>query len=131
MELDGSRMRGILISLTGEALVIDEKSGERSLPRAMIRQVRVFDSARRVRWGILWMLVGGGAGAAGGAAICPSCQNEGHAGKFIGPGVAIGAGIGALGFLSQNYLQEQTGAWVLRSQRPRCDSLRPRVESFR
>ncbi len=102
-EQDGTRLKGTFVSSTGEALVIQENSGTRSLPRAGIRQVRIYDSSRRVRRGLLWMLVGGAAGAVGGAAICPSCPNEGNGAKFVAPGLAIGAGIGALGFLSSPY----------------------------
>ena len=98
IERDGTRLQGPF-----EVLVIEEKSGMRSLSRAAIRQVRVFDAGRRVRRGLLWMFVGAAAGAAGGAAICPSCSNEGNGAKFVAPGLAIGAGIGALGFLSSPY----------------------------
>jgi hypothetical protein len=103
VERDGTRTKGDFVSLTQDALVIDERAGMRSLPRAGIRQVRVFDSGRRVRKGLLWMLVGGAVGAAAGGAICPSCPNEGDGSRFTGPGLAIGAGIGALGFLSSPY----------------------------
>jgi len=81
---------------------VREKSGERSIARAEIRQVRVADPARRVRSGLIWMAVGAGAGAAIGVAVCPGCPNEGHD-YYIGPGVAIGAGVGALGFLRAPY----------------------------
>jgi hypothetical protein len=98
IERDGTRLQGPF-----EVLVIEEKSGTRSLSRAAIRQVRVFDAGRRVRRGLLLMLIGAAAGAAAGAAICPSCSNEGNGTKFVAPGLAIGAGIGALGFLSSPY----------------------------
>jgi hypothetical protein len=100
---DGTRTRVAFVSATGEAIVVREKSGGRSIARAEIRQVRVADPARRVRNGLIWTAVGAGAGAAIGAAICPYCPNEGHGYKFVGPGVAIGAGIGALGFLPAPY----------------------------
>ena len=35
-----------------------------------------------------------------GVAVCPGCANEGHGGKYVGPGVAAGAAVGALGFLT-------------------------------
>ena len=103
IERDGTRLQGAFVSSTEEVLVIEEKSGTRSLSRAAIRQVRVFDAGRRVRRGLLLMLIGAAAGAAAGAAICPSCSNEGNGTKFVAPGLAIGAGIGALGFLSSPY----------------------------
>ena len=99
----GKRMRATLVSATGGALVVREKSGEQSLTKAEIRRVRVYDPGRRVRRGLLWTVIGAAAGAAGGLAVCPDCSNEGHGYKFVGPGVAIGAGIGALGFLSSPY----------------------------
>jgi hypothetical protein len=100
---DGARTSAAFVSASAEALVVREKSGERAIERAQIRRVRVSDPARRLRRGLLWTAVGAAAGAAIGAAICPSCPNEGSGYKFIGPGLAIGAGVGALRFLSSPY----------------------------
>jgi hypothetical protein len=95
---DGTRMRAPFVSLAGDVLAFRETSGERSLTRAEIRQVQVFDPGR-VRKGLFWTAIG----AAAGAAACPSCRNEGHGDKFAGPGAAIGAAFGALGFRSSPY----------------------------
>lgn len=100
---DGASTRATFISATGEAIVVREKSGERSIARAEIRRLRVADPARRLQQGLLWTAVGAGSGAAIGAAICPYCPNEGHGYKFIAPGMGIGAAVGALGFLSSPY----------------------------
>jgi hypothetical protein len=96
---DGTSTRAAFVSATSDTVVLREKSGERSIARAEIRKVRVADPARRLRTGLIWTAVGAGAGAAIGAAVCPYCPNEGHGYKYVGPGVAIGAGFGALGFL--------------------------------
>jgi hypothetical protein len=101
--LKGVRISAEFVSAAGDILVLRGKSGERSLPRSEIRRLRVHDPGRRIRRGLLWMAVCAGAGAAVGAASCPSCPNEGHGYKFVGPGVAIGAGVGAVGFLSSAY----------------------------
>jgi len=100
---DGKHTRANFVPAAGEVLAFREKSGERSLTRAEVRQVRVFDPGRRARKGLLWMALGAGAGGAIGAAACPYCPNEGHGYRFVAPGVALGAGIGALGFLSSPY----------------------------
>jgi hypothetical protein len=100
---DGLRMRARFVSASSDAIVVREDSGERSVARAEIRNVRVYDPARRLRRGLIWTGVGASAGAGIGAAVCPYCPNEGHGYKFIGPGVAIGAAVGALGFLSSPY----------------------------
>src|ERR1019366_8806906 len=100
---DGTRTRAAFVSATGDAMVVREKSGERSIARAEIREVRVAEPARRLRNGLIWTAVGAAIGAAIGAAVCPYCPNEGHGYEFIGPGAAIGAGAGALGFLSAPY----------------------------
>jgi len=100
---DGARTRAYFVSAAGDVLAFRERSGERSLTRAEIRQVRIFDPGRRVRKGLLWTAVGAAAGAGAGVAACPGCPNEGHSSPYIGPGAAIGAGIGALGFLSSPY----------------------------
>lgn len=100
---DGTRTRATFVSATGERLVMRDESGERSVARDEIRRIRVSDPARRVRMGLIGMAVGAGAGAALGVGVCPYCANEGHGGKFVGPAAAIGAGIGALGFLASPY----------------------------
>jgi len=97
------RIRASFVSASSYAMVVREKSGERSIARAEIRTVRVADPGRRVRDGAIWTAVGAGAGAAIGEAVCPYCPNEGHGYKFVGPGAAIGAGLGALGFLPTPY----------------------------
>jgi len=96
---DGTRTDATFISATSDMLLLREKSGERSLPRIDIRRLRVFDPARRIHRGLLFTGAGAGFGAAAGLAACPSCANEGHGPIYVGPGIAIGAGIGALGFL--------------------------------
>jgi len=100
---DRSRTHAALGSATSETLVVREKSGERSIPRVQIREVRIADPAHRVRNGVIWTAVGAAAGAAIGFAICVYCSNEGHGFKFVGPGIGIGAGLGALGFLPTPY----------------------------
>lgn len=101
--LSGTRTRAAFVSATGQAMVVRENSGERSIARAEIRTVRVADPARRLRNGLIWTAVGAGAGVAIGTAICLPCLGEGTSHKFIGPGIAIGAGLGALGFLTVPY----------------------------
>jgi hypothetical protein len=100
---DGTSSRATFVSATGEALVLRESSGERSVKRAELRRVRVYDPGRRWRRGLMWIAIGAGAGAGIGEAACPGCPNEGHGYKYVGPGAAAGAGIGALGFLSSPY----------------------------
>lgn len=100
---DGTRTCANFVSVKGDVLAFREAADERSLTRVEIRQVRIFDPGRRVRKGLLWTAVGAAAGAGAGVAACPYCPNEGHTSPYVGPGTAIGAGIGALGFLSSPY----------------------------
>lgn len=93
---DGATLRSDFVSATADSLAIKDKI----LKRAEIREVKLYDPGRRIRRGVLWTLIGAGAGAGGGFAACPGCANEGNGAKFVGPGVAIGAAIGALGFLT-------------------------------
>ena len=100
----GSRFRATLVSAGPNTIVVREASGERSIPRKDIRELRVFDSGRKVRRGLLWTLVGAGAGAGAGLIACLSCPNEGGDITIYVPlGIAAGAGIGSLGFLSSSY----------------------------
>jgi len=100
---DGAKVQGTFRSATAESVVVQDKSGERAIARADVREVRVYDAGRRVTRGLLWTAVGAGVGAGMGVAVCPYCENEGHGGKFVPAGAAVGAGIGALGFLSSPY----------------------------
>ncbi|HUQ90393.1 MAG TPA: hypothetical protein VM120_01850 [Bryobacteraceae bacterium] len=100
---DGTQIRGAFVSAAGNAMLVRQNSGERSIPGDEIRKVRVTDPSRRLRTGLISIAVGAGVGLAIGFAICPHCANEGNGYKFAGPGVAIGAAIGALGFLSTPY----------------------------
>ena len=101
--LNGQRYRGGLVSSTTDSIVMSEKSGEQSIARGDVRRVRVYDSSRRIRKGVMWTLIGAGLGAGAGAAACPYCPNEGTTSPYIGPGAAAGAALGALGFLSDPY----------------------------
>jgi len=104
-ERSGSgRLRATLVSAGSDSVVVREASGERSIPRADIRELRVFDPGKRTRRGLLWTLVGAGAGAGASLAACVSCPGEGHNMTTYMPlGVAPGAAIGAIGFLSSPY----------------------------
>ena len=100
----GVRLRATLVSAGPDTVVIREASGERSIARADIRELRVFDPGRRTHRGLLWTLVGAGAGAGASLAACVSCSGEGRdTAKYVPPGVAVGAASGALGLLSSRY----------------------------
>jgi len=93
-------VKGSFVSATDTAIVVRDGTGERSIPRAEIKKIKIADPSRRLRNGLIGTAIGAGAGLAIGWAVCPHCANEGNGGKFVGPGVAIGAGAGAAaGFL--------------------------------
>ena len=100
---DAGPFRGTFISATADSLVMREKSTDRTFARAQIRQVSVYAPDRRIRRGLIWMSVGAGAGAGVGAVACLGCFGEGQGAKYAGPGAAVGAAIGALGFLAAPY----------------------------
>ena len=98
------RLRATLVSAGPDTIVVREASGERSISRADILKLRVFDPGRRIHRGLLWTLIGAGAGAGASLAVCASCANEGHdQSQYVPAGVAVGAAIGAIGFLSSPY----------------------------
>ena len=100
---DGTRTRGVLVSAGPDTIVLRDKSGERSIGKAEIRRVLVADPSHRARNGAIWTIVGAAAGAGIGFAVCPYCPNEGHGEKYVAPATAVGAGLGALGFLPTPY----------------------------
>ena len=100
---DGAKLQGTFISATAESIAIRHKSGEQSIERANVLRVRVYDAGRPIREGILLTAIGAGAGFGIGYAVCPQCGNEGGGAKYVGPAVAVGAGMGALGFMRSPY----------------------------
>ncbi|HYI94615.1 MAG TPA: hypothetical protein VEX68_13800 [Bryobacteraceae bacterium] len=94
---------GAFISASDASLVLRSKSGERSISKDEIDHVRVADPSRRVNKGLLTTVIGAGVGLAIGLFACPSCANEGAPFKYTGRLTAIGAGVGATGFLSTPY----------------------------
>jgi len=93
---DGAKLRSEFVSATADSIAVRDKTVQRS----QIQEIWVYDSGRRIRRGVLWTIIGAAAGAGAGFAACPGCAGEGHGAKYMGPGVAVGAGIGALGFLT-------------------------------
>src|ERR1051326_5456621 len=81
----GEHARASFVSASAGTLVAREKKGERSFAKTEIVEVKVYDNSRRVRQGLIWTAIGAGLGAGIGFAVCPSCSNEGHGGKYVGP----------------------------------------------
>ena len=100
---DSETTRGTFVSANETVLVLRSKSGEQSISKDEIERVRVADPSRRTKTGLLTTAIGAGIGLGIGVAICPHCVNEGAAGMYTGPLTAIGAGVGATGFLSAPY----------------------------
>ncbi len=100
----GGRLRATLVSASPDTVVVREAFGERSIARANIRELRMFDSRRRSHRGLLWTLVGAGVGVGASLAACVSCLGEGRdLNTYVPAGVSVGAAVGALGFLSSPY----------------------------
>jgi transposase len=102
-----------ITGLSGLAILDAILAGERDpvelakLCHWRVRELRVFDPGRKTHRGLLWTLIGAGAGAGASLAACIDCQGEGRAmTKYVPLGVAVGAAIGALGFLSSPYRTE-------------------------
>jgi hypothetical protein len=99
----GSRSRLLLVSASADSIIVRDNSGERSIPRAEVAELRLYDPAHHKRQSFLFTALGAAAGAGLGVAVCPGCANEGNGAKFVAPGAAAGAGLGALSFLSSSY----------------------------
>lgn len=99
----GAKTRCTLQAVNNDALSISDSTGQRSIPKSEIQEIRLHDPAHKVRRGWLFTAIGAGAGAGLGVAVCPGCANEGNGAKFVAPGIAAGAGLGALSFLASPY----------------------------
>lgn len=101
--MQGAKTKCTLLSVSSDSLSISDSSGQKSIAKVDIQEIRLHDSAHKVRRGWLFTAIGAGVGAGLGVAVCPGCANEGNGGKFVGPGLAAGAGLGALSFLGSPY----------------------------
>ncbi|MEJ1937278.1 hypothetical protein WDZ92_44355 [Nostoc sp. NIES-2111] len=99
----GEKTRGLLLSVTPDSLSLSHASGQKSFPKSEVQELRLHDPEQRRRRAWIFTGLGAGAGAGLGVAVCPGCANEGNGAKFVAPGVAIGAGLGALSFLASPY----------------------------
>ena len=99
----GNNLNATFVSAGPDSLVIRTKSGEQLIARPDIRIVRVADPSRRGRNGLLATGAGAAIGLAIGFAVCVYCSNEGNGAKYTVPLTALGAGVGALGFLGMPY----------------------------
>ena len=95
-------VKGKVVRTPAESLTVLGKAGETSLAHADVRRIRIADPGRRTRNGLIAVGVGAGVGALVGELICVYCRNEGHTG-FAPHGLAVGAGLGTLGFLGTPY----------------------------
>lgn len=93
---------GTLVRAGANSIVVNSKTGERAVDRSAVRVIQVAAPQRRMRQGLIGVGVGTGIGLGLGLAVCPYCPNEGSR-RFEGIGAALGAGIGALGFLFTPY----------------------------
>lgn len=97
-------VKGAFVSADDTGITVREASGERRIARDDVKRVRVGDPSRRWRNALIGAAIGAGAGAGIGVAACPGCANEGHGGKYVGPGIGAGAAIGAaIGLLPSPY----------------------------
>jgi hypothetical protein len=99
---DGQNRTVEVVSSTADSLIVRTRSGEESVARSEVRSIRKKVPGRRARLGLIGVAIGAGAGAGLGFLVCPSCENETGT-SLAGGGAAIGAGVGALGFLSSDY----------------------------
>jgi hypothetical protein len=99
---DGKTRQAVVVSTSAESLVVRTDGGEESVERGAVERIRQKATGRRNLRGAIGMAIGAGAGAGLGLLICPSCENESGR-SLAGPGAAIGAGLGALGFLGSDY----------------------------
>jgi hypothetical protein len=95
---DAPRLRGRLVEVTDESIVISAKNGDQVIPRGEVRRIRASDGGRRALYGLI------GIGAGAGATYVPAriMSNEGRPGLAAAI-VAIGVGVGSLAFLSRGY----------------------------
>jgi hypothetical protein len=75
---DGAVVHGAFRSATADEIQLLEKTGERSIERRRIRRVGVHDPSRRVKRGVLFMLLGAGVGAGVGGSLPVLSERRQH-----------------------------------------------------
>lgn len=97
-----SLVAGVVGPKGDQSMVVRTGGGERALPKANVVRVQVANPEGRTKRGLLFLAIGGAAGAAAGVAACPHCSNEGTEGYWR-QGLGIGLAAGALGFVGTPY----------------------------
>ena len=103
MDRSTSDVRGTVVTVSAESLVVKSKAGETSIQRSGVKRVKVAAPHRRTRNGLMGLAIGAGAGLAAGWAVCVYCANEGHSGYWP-HGLGAGSVLGALAFLPMPYV---------------------------
>jgi len=103
VETNSKQDSGLFVSITEDAVTLQEKHGEKTIQRRDVRIVRLMKNKHRLRNTFIGAGVGAGVGAGIGAATdgpCKSCffslTRGQQAAIFAAPGIVIGAAIGAL-----------------------------------
>ena len=93
---NGKEFKGEMIEATETALTIDRNGKPLSIPRADVRQVYVVSGkAEKGKWALIGSGIGAGAGTGIGAAKYSPNRDDSEI--WIGMGLLIGTGAGALG----------------------------------
>lgn len=106
VEANSKQGSGLFVSITEDAVTLQEKHGEKIIQRRDVRIVRLMKNKHRLRNTLVGAGVGAGLGAGLGAATGGPCRvppgcffylTRGQpAALFAAPGIVIGAAVGAL-----------------------------------
>lgn len=106
VEMGNKKNTGTFLNVTDSAIILQEKSGERTFPMQNVRFVWLMKNKHRLRNTLIGAGIGAGVGAGVGAATGGPCKVPSscffyltrgqQAAIFAAPGIVIGAAVGAL-----------------------------------
>jgi hypothetical protein len=94
---DGKRVKGSTVRVGADSMIIETSAGQRSIPRLIIREIRL---SRRAgyKWRIIGAAIGAGVGTAAAVPILSETHNEGSS-RFDGLAAGVIVGLATLGYL--------------------------------
>jgi hypothetical protein len=97
VKMNANKESGTVVSVSDEAIVLHEKSGEHTVQKQDIRVVKLMRTRHRLRNALIGAAVGGGVGAGVGAAAFHPCTGECIGAPGRGGTSAVGGVVGIIG----------------------------------
>lgn len=95
---DGKKVKGSAGAVNGDAIAMRTSTGQRSVPRASLREIRLPRRGSSYKWRMIGTAIGAGVGVAAAIPVLSETHNEGS-GSYDGAAAGLIVGLAFLGYL--------------------------------